>query len=37
MMLYNDNVFELPLAKTNVKKEVLINNSFTGDFFDGFC
>jgi uncharacterized protein (DUF1015 family) len=26
-LLYNDNVFELPLAKTNQKKEILISNS----------
>jgi hypothetical protein len=34
-MLYNDNVFELPLAKTNVKKEILISNSLL-EIFDRY-
>jgi hypothetical protein len=31
-MLYNDNIFDLPLAKTNEKKEILISNSILAIF-----
>jgi hypothetical protein len=34
-LLYNDNVFELPLAKTNQKKEILISNSLL-EIFDRY-